>query len=301
MSLRLRLFNAVSRLLVKPLLRRQKRPNRARRDFARTARLLFRKAPFTALLPDNTQPGTWIWSGKPRRRQVLLYLHGGGYIVGSPATHAAIVSRLCRATGLRALVPDYRLAPEHPFPAAIDDARAAWDSLIDRGYRHGDILIGGDSAGGGLALALLAELCQNGTPPRAVFAFSPWTDLTLSGASLAENAQSDAFFPVERIGELRDMIIGGAAPDNPRLSPLFADYPNCPPVFLHCSAVEILRDDTTRMAARLAEFGANVSNDVWPDPPHTWHLFDQLLPEARVALRQTAGFMLAQLPPADDS
>jgi len=295
-SRRLDLFNLAARTLVKPLLRRQKDVARARRSFARLTRLLTRPPAHMVRLTDTAVRGEWIWVGKARRRGVILYLHGGGYIMGSPRTHRAMVARLSRLSGLRAFVPDYRLAPEHPFPAAIEDARVAWDQLIALGYRSDEIILGGDSAGGGLALALLAQLCAAGQPPRALFAFSPWTDLTLSGASMTENAETDVLFPAYRAGELRDMIVSAKKASDPAVSPLFARFPECPPVFMQCSQSEILRDDTLRMGKRLRSFGADVTVQVLPGRPHVWQLFDRLFPEAKQALRETAAFIAAVFP-----
>ena len=295
MSWQLRVFNRASRACIKPLLRCQNDVGLARRSFVVTSRIFFRAPGFTTVLPDHAMPGHWIWSGPVQPRRVMLYLHGGGYILGSASTHKALVAQLSQLTGLRAFVPDYRLAPEHPFPAAFDDALAAWCRLTALGYRPRDIVLGGDSAGGGLALALLAELCQMGTPPGAVFGFSPWTDLTLTGASLVENAATDAFFPAERVAELRDMVTAGTDAGDARLSPLFASFPGCPPVLLQYSASEILRDDSVRMAERLRSFGAHVSEQGEADAPHVWHLFDRLLPEARASLQKVAEFTAQSL------
>lgn len=301
MSWQLRLFNVMARLVAKPVMRRQKDVPGARRGFERTTKLLTRMPPHIAELPDWQGYGAWVWSSSAAQhdRQVLLWLHGGGYILGSPATHAAMVARLALQAGLRAFLPDYRLAPEHPFPAAFEDACAAWDSLITRGYAPGDIAIGGDSAGGGLALALTAHLCGQGTPPGAVIAFSPWTDLTLSGGSMTENAQAEVFFSPERAPELREMVLGGASETDPRLSPLFAKFPNCPPVLLQASQSEILLDDTLRMADRLRAQRAEVSVQTLPDAPHVWQLFCPLLPEARLALEDAATFLRRQFQTKD--
>ncbi len=296
MSRRLALFNLLAKALFKPLLRHQKSIARARFGFLWTTRLLTRLPAHTAIIQDAVLPGEWVWSGKVRHRGVILYLHGGGYIMGSPQTHRAMVARLSRLSGLRAFVPDYRLAPEHPFPAALQDARVAWDRLLALGYRPGEIVIGGDSAGGGLALALLAQICQAGHPPRALFAFSPWTDLTLSGGSMTENAEADVLFPAYRAEELRDMIVPSEKAADPAMSPLFAKFPSCPSVFIQCSQSEILRDDSLRMGKRLRGFGAEMTLHCLPGRPHVWQLFDRLLPEARQALRETAAFIVATLP-----
>jgi epsilon-lactone hydrolase len=151
--------------------------------------------------------------------------------------------------------PDYRLAQEAPLPAARDDAVAAWDALMAEGHGPGDIVLAGDSAGGGLALGLLSELCARATPPAGVVAFSPWTDLTFSGASVAENAARDPLLPAARAAELVGMIAGADA-DDPRLSPLFAAYSGGVPVLIQASRTEILRDDAVRMADRLRDAAA---------------------------------------------
>jgi len=259
-------------------------------------RILTRPPAHAVVLADAVVRGEWVWVGKARRRGIILYFHGGGYIMGSPQTHRAMVARLSRLSGLRAFVPDYRLSPEHPFPAALEDARAAWDRLIGLGYRRDEIVIGGDSAGGGLAFALLAQLCQAGQPPKALFAFSPWTDLTLSGESMTANAESDVLFPAHRAAELRDMILPVKRASDPAASPLFAKFPSCPPVFMQCSQSEILRDDTLRMAKRLQGYGAEVTVQMLPERPHVWQLFDRLLPEAGQALRETGAFIAGVLP-----
>ncbi|MBS9715949.1 alpha/beta hydrolase [Pseudohalocynthiibacter aestuariivivens] len=301
MSLQLRLFNVLCRTLVKPLLRREANPKRARRSFTLLARLLFRPPPFSLFLPasyktnNGPERALWVSSGRVKTREVLLYFHGGGYIAGSTRTHRAMLARLSRLTGLQVFLPNYGLAPESPFPAAFDDAMASYDALLTRGYKPSDIIVGGDSAGGGLALAVLAKLCQQGRTPRAAFAFSPWTDLLATGASLRENAQADVLFSPERIPVLRDMVVSEEDADDTRISPLYAEFPNCPPVFFQASESEILRDDTLRMAARLREFGAEVTDVLWPDVSHVWQLFDGLMPEARAALLETAGFIHGQL------
>jgi acetyl esterase/lipase len=290
MSARLTVLNAVLRTIGRPLLRRTKTPERARRDFDLAARLVFRgprRAVKTRMggvscldyRADGAEPGG-----------VLLYLHGGGYITGSARTHLPMVGHLAGRIGCRAVIPDYRLAPEHPFPAAFDDAVAVWTALRDSGVSDGSILLGGDSAGGGLALALLAHVLGEGQRPAGLFAFSPWTDLTLSGASLRENAESDVILPVERIAELRGMLAPEDRRADPRLSPLFAGFAGAPPVYLQASETEILLDDTLRIEARLRAAGAEVRTDLWPDAPHVWQVFRGWLAEADDALERAAEF-----------
>ncbi|MCG6902452.1 MAG: alpha/beta hydrolase [Rhodobacter sp.] len=295
MSWQLRGINLVSRNVVKPVLRHQHDVTAARRRFAAATRLFCPSPPLTAVLADNTVPGDWIWSGPVKSGAALLYLHGGGYVVGSPATHRALVARLSRLTGLRAFAPDYRLAPEHPYPAALQDVTAAFQHLVDRGYPPSSIVLSGDSAGGGLALALLATLCQRGTRPAATVVFSPWTDLALTGASMRENAAHDVLFAPERADELCEMVAGDAPRTDPFLSPLYARFPGCPPVLLQYSASELLRDDARRMTRRLQEFGADVTETSLPDAPHVWQLLARYLPEARQSLAEAATFISAQL------
>jgi len=302
MSLRLRLFRPFLKWVVKPHLARTPTPQKARAEFEWSARLTFRRVPFTiqleetVSLQDRSLRLVWVSAGAVRNDTVLLYLHGGGYIVGSPETHAAMMAHLSKLAGTRVVMPDYRLAPEHAFPAQLDDALAAWQALLDKGYAPENIMIGGDSAGGGLALSLLAELCQRGQHPAACVCFSPWTDLTLTGKSLQDNARSDLLLSVERINELREYFLHSSAPDNPRASPLLANFPNCPPVFMQYSTTEILADDARRMATALETQGAQVTLEPWTDLPHVWHIFQGALPEADQALAKTAQFMRAHFP-----
>ncbi|MCB1388934.1 MAG: alpha/beta hydrolase fold domain-containing protein [Rhodobacteraceae bacterium] len=265
------------------------------------ARRLFRTPPGTLALEATVGgvPGRWV-SNRPTGAGTLLYLHGGAYLLGSSRTHTGLAAALALRTGARVFLPDYRLAPEHPFPAAFDDALAAYDGLVAQGNAPAEIVLGGDSAGGGLALALLGHLCRERRPPAGLFAFSPWTDLTFSGASLVTNASSDQVLPAHRLTETRAMILGGARPadaDDPRLSPLHAGFPGAPPVLIHAAATEILRDDAQRMRGRLPEAEIRIAGDL----PHVWPMLDGWLPEAAETLDHTARFIRSCLPPAAES
>lgn len=297
MSLRLTLLTALARAVVKPAMRRQTTAGQARRAMETGARLFLRD-PSGTLVEDWGGGGLRLSCGPVARRGVILYFHGGGYIAGSPATHRAMLARLSARAGLPAVLPAYPLAPEHPAPAAFEAAGAAWAALMSEGHAPQEVVIGGDSAGGGLALALLAHLCRAGTPPAGAFALSPWTDLTLTGRSLLLNAGRDPLLPVGRIGELRGMVLDGLAPADPRVSPLFAGFPGCPPVFLQAAETEILRDDTLRMADHLRREGARVTVDLWPDGLHAWPLAGRWLPEAGEALDRIAAFLRVLTPPA---
>ena len=302
-SLRLGALNLVLRLAVKPRLAWLKEPEAARRELTLAARFGFRAPPYSLWLPGRV-PGPAgdlavlrISSGAVDRRRVILYLHGGAYVAGSPDTHRAMLARLSLLSGVPVLAPDYRLAPEHAFPAALEDAAAAWRHLYDAGYDPEHIVIGGDSAGGGLAFALLSRLCRAGTPPAAAFAFSPWVDLTGRSPSLVDNARADPLLPVARLAEVAEMYLHGHPSDDPEASPVMATYPAPPPVLLQHAQTEILRDDTLRLADRLRSFGGVVTVESWPSAPHVWHLADGWVPEARDALGRAAAFVRAALRP----
>ncbi len=296
MSLRLRLLNLFLRWLEKPFLRRVEDPVALRESFERKARVWFRPPRGSRFVDAElgSIPVHWARGPGPGAVRaddgpVILYLHGGGYVFGSPRTHRAMAARLSALTGWPVCLPDYRLAPEHPFPAALEDALAAYTALAGRGR---GIVIGGDSAGGGLALALMAEVRRRGlAPPLGCFAFSPLTDLTYSGPSLTANADTDVMLPADRAGELAQMYLQGAAADDPRASPLFADFAGAPPVWLTAGDGEILLDDTRRMADRLRAAQVPVVEGIAPGVPHAWPLFQGLVPEADETLEAVAGWI----------
>lgn len=300
MSWQLKVLRVFLRQVARRSLRRQPDSFAARRWFERSAWLNARGRPWVGLPADSLGGVPALWT-KPAQGPVILYFHGGGYVMGNPRTHAALGLYLTRKTGLPVCLPDYRLAPEHPFPAAFDDACAVWDALRARGYGAGEIVLAGDSAGGGLALALLAHLCARGERPAVLVAFSPFTDLTLSGASITENAKCEILLPFERLERLRAKVLQGADAADPRISPLFAEFPNAPPVLIQVAKTEILRDDALRMAERLRAQGAKVTLQTGGNLPHVWQYFHGWLPEARASLAQAATFIRAQLLPQPPS
>jgi monoterpene epsilon-lactone hydrolase len=285
-------LNAWLRWTEKPYLARLEEPAEIREAFERKAKVYFH-APFGTTWRDLTiggRPGLEIMPGADG--PTVLYFHGGGYVFGSPATHAAMLAWLCRETGGRAILPDYRKAPEHRFPAAVEDAQAAWLDLLAAGEDPGRIVIGGDSAGGGLALALLGLLLAKRHPlPAGVFAFSPLTDLTYSGESVARNADAEVLLPAARTHELAEMYLGDADPRDPKASPLFATFEGAPPVFLAVGDTEILLDDSIRLADRLQDQGVEVTMEKARDLPHVWPIFHNTLPEARATLRRVAAWI----------
>lgn len=300
-SLRLSALNGVLRLLAKPRLARVREPETARRDFAIAARLLARPPAYARALPvsfdgaGGTLRGLHVSTGRVDMGRMILYLHGGAYVAGSPETHAAMLARLSALSGLPVFAPDYGLAPECPFPAALEDAEAAWRHLLRLGYRPEQIGLGGDSAGGGIAFALLSRLCRAGTPPGAAVGFSPWADLGGGGASRQSNARADPLLPAERAAEVAEMYLQGHPAEDPDASPVFAEFPGAPPVLLQYSETEILRDDTIRLAHRLRGFGAEVTLQRWADAPHVWQFFDGWIPEARAALVAAGAFLRTAL------
>lgn len=252
MSIRLRLARLLCRNLVRPALGRAQDPGRERDRFRRLSRL-FRHPSHLCFL-DGPLPRVTC---HPRHDDLaILYFHGGAYVTGSPETHLSITGRLARLTGRPVFAPRYPLAPEHPAPAAFEAAVAAHARLM-RQVPARRIVLGGDSAGGGLALSLLSHLCREGLAPAGLFALSPWTDLALTGESLARNATRDDLLPVARIAEAARLVLGPLAPRDPRISPLYADFPDCPPVLIQVGLTEILLDDARRMAFRL---GARLPN-----------------------------------------
>lgn len=286
MSLLRRPLNLWLRLVEKPALRRGT-PDYVRRRFERVARLFFH-AP-RDVRQSWTRTGTCqallLTPAGDLAKTRLFYIHGGGFVFGSPDTHRAMIARLARSCGMAAVLPRYRLAPEHPYPAALDDVLSVYRDMA----AEGPVIIGGDSAGGALALLVLSEaLRQNLPAPQAVFAFSPLTDLTFSGQSMRDNAALDVVLPAERGQEMTGMYLKGAAPDDPKVSPLFADFKGAPPVWLCAGTTEILLDDTRRMTQRLRDQGVDVTETIETDLPHVWPLFHNTLPEARRTLANLA-------------
>jgi acetyl esterase/lipase len=227
---------------------------------------------------------------------VILWLHGGAYCIGSPRTHAAMVAALALRLDAGAVLPDYRLAPEHPFPAAPEDALAAYAGLLAEGVAPGRIAVGGDSAGGGLVFALLHMARAAGLPmPAAALAFSPWVDQTGAGESLRSLAWRDVMIPVRRFGEISAIYLAGADPRDPRASPCFCDLRGAPPVLIQASRAEVLRDDARAMAARLEAEGVRVTLELASGLPHVWQIYQGWLPEADRALDRAAGFLRGRL------
>lgn len=234
--------------------------------------------------------GEWVESTSGSNRMTLLYLHGGGYFACSAKSHRAATTFFARQ-GFRVFAPNYRLAPEHPFPAGLDDAQAVYAALIDRDIHPSRLAVAGDSAGGGLSLALMLRLREHGLPqPAAAALFSPLTDLAGTGASRVSNDQRCAMFYGTRMALGAELYLAGADPRTPLASPLFADLRGLPPLLIHVGADEILLDDSTRLAERAREAGVAVELRVWQWVPHVWQLFHWFIPEGRESLGAAAAF-----------
>jgi len=234
----------------------------------------------------------WVLPAGTAPRRTLLYLHGGAYLFCSPRTHRGITAFLARAIPARVLVPDYRLAPEHPFPAALDDALACVRWLARSGMAAGELVVAGDSAGGGLALAAQLALRDAGEalPGRAAL-LSPWVDLAATGDSIRTNSDSDAWVSGDVVAPGATLYLGQTAANHPLASPLYADLKGLPPLLLHVSDSEVLLDDSTRLAERARAAGVSVTLRVWPGLPHVWQGFVPFIPEAASSLREIARFL----------
>jgi len=239
----------------------------------------------------------WITAGDvPADAATLLYFHGGGYCLGSLSSHRRHVANLSRASGLRCVHLDYRLAPEHPFPAAIGDAVAAHDALLASGADPDGIAIGGDSAGGGLAVAALVSMRDAGSPlPAAAVLLSPWVDLTLSGASHQSRAELDPMIDDRAMEALRGWYLGETPAEHPLASPLFADLHGLPPTLVDCGEAEVLHDDAIELAARLEAAGVDVDHQVWPEMVHVFQAFAGMAPEAQAGVDRIGAFLQAHL------
>jgi epsilon-lactone hydrolase len=236
----------------------------------------------------------WIVPPGADAERVLLYFHGGGYVMGSINTHRAMVARMARAAHARALLIDYRLAPEHPFPAAVEDATAAYRWLLAQGYKPHRIALAGDSAGGGLTLTTLLALRDAHTPlPACAVPISPWTDAEGTGASVKTKAAKDPMVREADLLRYGKLYGGDTDLKNPLISPLYGDYRGIPPLLIQVGEAEIILDDSTRVTERAKQAGVQVDLEVWDEMVHVWHIFAKLLPEAQHAIEKMGAYVIA--------
>jgi monoterpene epsilon-lactone hydrolase len=229
--------------------------------------------------------------------RVLIFFHGGGYCSGSIRSHRRLVTEAGRAARMRTLAVAYRLAPEHQFPAAYDDALRAWRFLQNQGIAAEHIAIGGDSAGAGLTLALISRLRDaHGKLPACAWLISPWTDLTMSGSTLVSKAGVDPLIHKEYLNELAEAYLPAAIDrKDPRISPLYADFRNFPPMLIQVGSNETLLDDATRLAARAGAADVVVTLQIWPHMIHAWPLWNAHLEDGRRALANAGAFIARQV------
>jgi acetyl esterase/lipase len=256
--------------------------------------------------PEGTQvdpadasgvPAEWVVAAGVTAGRVVLYFHGGAYHLGSPARVRGLLALLSAAAQVRVLSVGYRLAPEDPFPAALEDALTAYRWLIASGTPAGQVVISGDSSGGGLALAVLVALRDAGDAlPGAAVVMSPWTDLDLGAESLRSRAAVDVMLTPDGAREAADWYLAGQDARHPYASPLYADLHGLPPLLIQAGDAEILRDDSTRFAAAAQAAGVDVTLEVWPEMPHVWHAFAGLVPEADQAVQRIGRWLREDRP-----
>ena len=237
--------------------------------------------------------GEWVW---PRSgadpSHVIFYLHGGGYISGSAKAYRPITATLARELKARVFGVDYRLAPEHRFPAALDDAVAGYHWLLSTGIDPRRLSIAGDSAGGGLALALVMKLRDLGEQlPSSIVCLSPWTDMAGTGESITKNAKRDPFFCMEDVERYANLYLGTQSRQTPLASPLYGDFEGLPPLLIHVGESEMLLDDARKVHAKAIAAGGSSELRIFHSVPHVWQLMTPFVPEARVSLREIAGFI----------
>jgi acetyl esterase/lipase len=250
-----------------------------------------RRGTLTEVVDADGVPAVWIQAPQTRNDVCILHFHGGGYMIGTEPLYRDFTWRIGTAACASVLYFDYRLAPEHPFPAALDDAIKVYRWLATR-IEPRRIAVVGDSAGGGLALGTLFRLRDEGFAlPGAAVAISPWTDLALTGESLASNAEADPMIDAKALAAIAGGYLSDADARNPYASPLHGEGSDLPPTLIQVGGDEVLRDDAVRMAGKLKAAGCKVQLEIWPRMPHAWHLYARILPEARQAIENAGRFV----------
>lgn len=242
-------------------------------------------------------PGAWIDAPGADQTAVLLYFHGGGYVAGSVASHRGMLGHLAKAVGCRVFAAEYALAPEHPHPAPVNDAAAAYRGLLAQGFQADRIALGGDSAGGGLTMACLLALKAGGDPmPAAAVTISPWVDVEFTGESMVTRASVDPMISPGSISNISKLFLGpDGDPKDPLASPLLGDLTGLPPVLIHVGDHEVLLDDSTRMAEKIKAGGGEAELDIWPEMIHVWHASAGYVPESDEAIAQIGTWLKPRL------
>ncbi|MDP6451681.1 MAG: alpha/beta hydrolase [SAR202 cluster bacterium] len=237
-------------------------------------------------------PAEWVAAHNASDDSAILYLHGGGYAIGSVETHRELAARISQSTGSRVLTIDYRMAPENPFPAAVEDATNAYRWLLGQGVNPRQMAIAGDSAGGGLAVATLVSLRDAGGPmPACSVLMSPWVDMEGIGETMASKAGVDPMVGKEGLIAMAGLYLDGADPRTPLAAPLYADLTGLPPTLIHVGTWETLLSDSTRLAEKAESTGVDVTLEQWDEMIHVWHIFAPILPEGQQAIDRIGEFV----------
>ena len=300
-SIRARLLRLTTRWLLAPIFRSGYAPELQRQKLERVTRLSQLLMPAGTQFTQNSLGGLrteWVENLLKGVQGHLLFFHGGAYVVGSPRTHRNLTAHLARRCSLRVAAVDYRLAPEDPFPAATDDALAAYRALLTQGVPAQQIILGGDSAGGGLAMACAIAIRDAGLqPPAGVICISPWVDLTISGESITRQSETEVILTPQVLIDAAALYLNKASTQNPLASPLFADLRGLPPLLIQVTDAEILYSDSTRLAEAATRQGVNTTLQVAPGLWHDWQLYAGQMPEADAALELIAKFVRECLSP----
>ena len=283
----------MTKYLVAPKFNPNKTVDQARRGMENLTKL--------ARLPSKTKvekitfdsiSAEWVCASEAHEDRVILFLHGGGYTMCSPNTHREMAAYISMASGAKVLLPDYRLAPEHPFPAALEDATSAYHWLLDTGLTGENIAIAGDSAGGGLSIATSISLRDaGGQAPASIACIAPWTDLEMSGDSIKTNAEIEPMLNLQSMNNMASGYIGDADPRSPLISPLYADLKGIPPLLIHVGSDEMLLDDSKRIAEKAKSAEVDVTLKIYDKMWHVFHMYAKFMPEAKDALEHIGSFI----------
>ncbi len=238
----------------------------------------------------------WLRAPGSQPGRAILYLHGGGYVMGSLTTHRSLAGEFSRAAQAAILLIDYRLAPEHPFPAAVEDGVASFKWLLDQGFAAKNLAIAGDSAGGGLTAATLVSARDQKVPlPAAAVCISPWSDMTCSNESYKTRAEADPMVGSGNIGDMAKLYLQGKDPKHPYASPNFADLRSLPPLLIQVGNDEVLLDDSIKLHEKAKADGVDSTLEVWEHMIHVWHAFHPMLPEGKQGIERVGAFLREQL------
>ena len=293
-SRRSKLLAWVSRRTMKNRLGASGSVSKERESLEKMSGLMSRRTPGPPATINGVS-GEWQLPQTGDGGRTILYLHGGGYVLGSPLSHRDMVGAIADAAHARAFIADYRLGPEHPFPAAVEDAVAAYQGLLDEGVDPAKLCIAGDSAGGGLTVATLVALRDRKLPlPAAGICISPWADLTCSSNSMTSMAEADPMLRPDALRWMAGLYLNGQDPKSPLASPVFADLKGLPPLLIQVGTEEALYDDAIALSRVAHEAGVDATLEVWEGMMHVWHLMAKLIPEGKQAIQAIGAFVVAK-------